>query len=510
MRSDPGGARAQPPELLRDRRPPRRPGGVRPDRRTPPRHPPARGLGRRRPGGRTTARGRADEGHGPGGGPARRDAGERLHGLGGLAHALLVPTERLRRGRARLRGLRASAGARSSTCSTPRACASGSRCTRPRSRTTSSRRGRRSMRSAAARASGSTSTRATSRHQHLDSAAFVLEFADRIYHVHVKDSKKTLDGRRSILGGHLNFGELERGWDFVSPGHGDVDFEALDPRPEQDRLRGAALDRVGGLRDGPRVGRAGRAGVRAADGLHAVRPWRSTRRCSGADVATSATPPRRSAPATIPEIGVGMLGYAFMGKAHSNAFKKIAYMTWPPPLVPRLVSIAGRNEEARAERGRALRVRALDDRLARPRRRSRRSACSTTAVRTRCTRSRRSPPPRRASTCSARSRSAAPPTRATRSGGASPRPESSTCARSTTASSRRAGSRASMIEAGELGEIRHFRGRYLQDWGDDPKPRHLALPRRTRRARARSATSARTSSTSPVRSSASSRRCRRS
>jgi predicted dehydrogenase len=25
-----------------------------------------------------------------------------------------------------------------------------------------------------------------------------------------------------------------------------------------------------------------------------------------------------------------------------------------------------------------------------------------------------------------------------------------------------------MIEAGELGEVRHFRGRYLQDWGDDP------------------------------------------
>jgi sugar phosphate isomerase/epimerase len=64
-------------------------------------------------------------------------------------------------------------------------------------------------------------------HQHLDSAAYVLEFADRVYHVHVKDSKKLLDGRKSILGGHLNFGELERGWDFVSPGHGDVDFEAL-------------------------------------------------------------------------------------------------------------------------------------------------------------------------------------------------------------------------------------------------------------------------------------------
>src|SRR4029079_8810739 len=45
------------------------------------------------------------------------------------------------------------------------------------------------------------------------------------------------------------------------------------------------------------------------------------------------------------EIGVGMLGYAFMGKAHSNAFHKIAYMTWPPPLVPKLELIAGRNED---------------------------------------------------------------------------------------------------------------------------------------------------------------------
>ncbi len=64
-------------------------------------------------------------------------------------------------------------------------------------------------------------------HQFLDPAEFAIEFADRIYHVHVKDSKKTLDGRKSILGGHLNFGQRDRGWDFVSPGHGDVDFEAL-------------------------------------------------------------------------------------------------------------------------------------------------------------------------------------------------------------------------------------------------------------------------------------------
>jgi predicted dehydrogenase len=53
--------------------------------------------------------------------------------------------------------------------------------------------------------------------------------------------------------------------------------------------------------------------------------------------------------ADVDTIGVGMLGYAFMGKAHSNAYKTLAYMTWPPPLMPQLVSIAGRNEEAVGE-----------------------------------------------------------------------------------------------------------------------------------------------------------------
>ena len=43
----------------------------------------------------------------------------------------------------------------------------------------------------------------------------------------MKDSKKRLNGRRSILGSHIDFGEPERGWTFVSPGHGDVDFEDL-------------------------------------------------------------------------------------------------------------------------------------------------------------------------------------------------------------------------------------------------------------------------------------------
>jgi sugar phosphate isomerase/epimerase len=63
--------------------------------------------------------------------------------------------------------------------------------------------------------------------QFLDPAEFAREFGDRIYHVHVKDSKRRLDGRRSVLASHLQFGDRDRGWDFVSPGHGDVDFDEL-------------------------------------------------------------------------------------------------------------------------------------------------------------------------------------------------------------------------------------------------------------------------------------------
>lgn len=51
----------------------------------------------------------------------------------------------------------------------------------------------------------------------------------------------------------------------------------------------------------------------------------------------------------IPEIGVGILGYAFMGKAHTNAYKKIPYMVYPSPAIPKLVAISGRNEEAVSE-----------------------------------------------------------------------------------------------------------------------------------------------------------------
>jgi sugar phosphate isomerase/epimerase len=56
---------------------------------------------------------------------------------------------------------------------------------------------------------------------------FVRDFADRIYHVHMKDVQVRSDGRAGILGSHLPFGDLRRGWNFVSLGHGDVDFDAI-------------------------------------------------------------------------------------------------------------------------------------------------------------------------------------------------------------------------------------------------------------------------------------------
>ncbi|GAB4576316.1 MAG: sugar phosphate isomerase/epimerase [Anaerolineae bacterium] len=64
-------------------------------------------------------------------------------------------------------------------------------------------------------------------HQFVDPIAFLDEFADRIFHVHVKDVKLNLNGRSSILSSHLSFGDHRRGWDFVSPGHGDVPLEAI-------------------------------------------------------------------------------------------------------------------------------------------------------------------------------------------------------------------------------------------------------------------------------------------
>src|SRR6478736_9459868 len=167
------------------------------------------------------------------------------------------------------------------------------------------------------------------------------------------------------------------------------------------------------------------------------------------------------------EIGVGMLGYAFMGKAHSNAFRKVEYLAWPPPLVPRLVAIAGRNEKAVAEAAqrygyerwttdwhdivtdesiglfdnggpnslhaeptiaaaRAGKHVICEKPLGRDAAESYEiwQAVAATGVKHLCAFNYRFVPAVRLA--------------------------------------------RELIEAGELGEIRHFRGRYLQDWADDP------------------------------------------
>ncbi len=64
-------------------------------------------------------------------------------------------------------------------------------------------------------------------HQFVDPAEFIHEFGDRIYHAHIKDSRLQLNGRNSILSSHLDFGDRRRGWDFVSPGHGDVKWDPI-------------------------------------------------------------------------------------------------------------------------------------------------------------------------------------------------------------------------------------------------------------------------------------------
>ncbi len=63
--------------------------------------------------------------------------------------------------------------------------------------------------------------------QGIDPTVFIRDFADRIYHVHMKDAALTLDGRSGILGSHMDFGDIRRGWNFRSLGHGDVNFENI-------------------------------------------------------------------------------------------------------------------------------------------------------------------------------------------------------------------------------------------------------------------------------------------
>ena len=62
--------------------------------------------------------------------------------------------------------------------------------------------------------------------QGVDPIGFIVDFADRIFHVDCKDTRvRPQTGRSGILGSHLPWGDPRRGWDFVSTGRGDTHWE---------------------------------------------------------------------------------------------------------------------------------------------------------------------------------------------------------------------------------------------------------------------------------------------
>jgi sugar phosphate isomerase/epimerase len=65
-------------------------------------------------------------------------------------------------------------------------------------------------------------------YQGVDYVKFIRAFKDRIYHVHMKDVWWGHgDGTVGVFGGHVNFADARRYWDFRSLGHGDIKFEEI-------------------------------------------------------------------------------------------------------------------------------------------------------------------------------------------------------------------------------------------------------------------------------------------
>jgi len=65
-------------------------------------------------------------------------------------------------------------------------------------------------------------------YQGVDYVKFIRTFAGRIYHVHLKDVWWGHgDGTVGVFGGHTDFTDPRRYWDFRSLGHGDINFEEI-------------------------------------------------------------------------------------------------------------------------------------------------------------------------------------------------------------------------------------------------------------------------------------------
>ena len=65
-------------------------------------------------------------------------------------------------------------------------------------------------------------------YQGVDYVEFIHRFGDRIFHVHMKDvGWSAVPTEAGLIGGHLDFGDRRRYWDFRSLGRGNIDFEEI-------------------------------------------------------------------------------------------------------------------------------------------------------------------------------------------------------------------------------------------------------------------------------------------
>ncbi|MEI6553836.1 MAG: sugar phosphate isomerase/epimerase, partial [bacterium] len=64
-------------------------------------------------------------------------------------------------------------------------------------------------------------------YQRVDYVRFLYEFADRIAHVHMKDARWNDNADAGVFGGHTDFNNHIRAWDFRSLGHGNIRFRPI-------------------------------------------------------------------------------------------------------------------------------------------------------------------------------------------------------------------------------------------------------------------------------------------
>jgi len=65
-------------------------------------------------------------------------------------------------------------------------------------------------------------------YQGVDYVKFIYTFADKIFHVHMKDvGWSEYPAEAGVFGGHTEFGTYGRYWDFRSLGHGNINFEEI-------------------------------------------------------------------------------------------------------------------------------------------------------------------------------------------------------------------------------------------------------------------------------------------